>query len=201
MGALEDFVQKIYQTQKESSSLGYHYVPSPTQYPSSPGYSYPMQPYNGVYSHQYPPGAFRDAYLQSPAQSADLHDQLLRQSYPAGSYPSHESYNRYMPQQGTYQNLTSGLAESASAKQRNQELKPKDLDFDKQRKETTASSEHKEKYQPLGKDPWSTKTRKSSTWVKVEELLKVKTMLLSIFTNYLERAYWRSICCVCRARR
>jgi hypothetical protein len=194
MGALEDFVQKIYQTQKESSSLGYHYAPSPTQYPSSPGYGYPaVQPYNGVYSHQYPPGAFRDAYLQSPAQSADLHDQLLRQSYPAGSYPSHESYNRYMPQQGTYQNLSSGLTESASAKQRNQELKPKDLEFEKQRKETTAPSEHKEKYK---QDPWSTKTRKSSTWVKVEELLKVKNAVEYICKLFRKGMLEKHMLCV-----
>ena len=100
MGYLEDFVQKIYLSQKEQPA--YQNPPQHSPYSSmNQGFGLNASPYNPTYSHQQNQSNLRETYSQNlpHSQSVNFQPYGMRQSYQSNPYSLHDEYNFTSPGQ------------------------------------------------------------------------------------------------------
>ena len=101
MGYLEDFVQKIYFSQKEAPV--YQNPPQHSPYSSmNQGFGLNASPYNPTYSHQQnQQSSLRETYSQHPphSQSVNFQPYGMRQSYQSNPYSLPDEYNFTSPGQ------------------------------------------------------------------------------------------------------
>ena len=127
MAYLEEFVQKIYISQKEAPP-SQAAIPAFTQHSPyssmNQGFGLNTSPYNPTYSQQQNQTSIREAYSQNQPQSQSLNFQPygMRQSYQSNPYNLHDEYNFTSPGQGSkhQQSYKEGLPEYTSIRSDNE---------------------------------------------------------------------------------